>query len=37
MIATLAIATGIPPAALMDEPPEMVATLAEVVAKRGGR
>jgi len=37
MIATLSAVTGIPPAALMDEPPEMVATLAEVVAKRGGR
>jgi hypothetical protein len=37
MIATLAIATGIPPAALNAETPEMLATLADVVAKRARR
>ena len=35
MIAALAIATGIPPAALMLEPPEMVATLAELAGGKG--
>lgn len=31
MIAGLAIATGIPPRALLAEPPEMVATLVAVL------
>lgn len=35
MIAGVAVATGIPPAALMAEPPEMVATLIAVLADRG--
>ena len=35
MIAALAIATAIPPSALLAESPEMVATLADLAAHRG--
>jgi hypothetical protein len=35
MIAALAIRTGIPPASLMEESPEMVATLVELAAGKG--
>lgn len=34
MIASLAIATGIPPSVLLDESPEMVATLIELASRR---
>jgi hypothetical protein len=34
MIAALSLATGIPPRALLDEPPEMVATLADLAGRR---
>lgn len=34
MIAALAIATGIAPAQLMAEPPEMIATMAELAGRR---
>lgn len=37
MIAGLAIATGIAPAALLDEDPEMLATIADILAARGRR
>ena len=34
MIAALSIATGIAPRELLDETPEMLATLAELVSRR---
>jgi hypothetical protein len=34
MIASLSLATRIAPAALLEESPEMLATLAELAAKR---
>jgi hypothetical protein len=35
MIAALAVATSIPPALLIEEDPEMLATMTDVLAKRG--
>jgi len=37
MIASLAIATQIPPSALLEETPEMLATMVELVTKRAAR
>jgi hypothetical protein len=34
MIAAIAAATGIAPRALLDEEPEMIATIAEILARR---
>jgi hypothetical protein len=34
MIAALAVATGIPPGLLLEEEPEMVATMAEILSSR---
>jgi hypothetical protein len=37
MIAALALATGLPPRELLAESPEMLATLADLAARRGVR